>query len=242
MPGYARRPCPAVGSLIPWRSWGGLGFNGGRLEWGGGGSPARGGSRSMHSSTIGRICAGLAVLRVPHVLSTARPRRIGSVVVLSMLGAPRSVPGTTAPPSGAAVIPGRRDPSPGRPHPPQVPPLSPKKPRHRPGGRPHPPSGAAVKAPGRPSPPRLFASTPAGHGRPAEPAPWTPKAQKTAIAGGRTRAWRSDGSGSPCRRSRAASRGATAAPRSRRRPCAGRASSGPRARLGRRGPGSSPST
>jgi hypothetical protein len=64
-------------------------------------SRAQGGSRIMHSSTIGRICVGLAVLRVPYVRSTARPRRIGSVVELCMPGAPRPVPWSTAPPSAA---------------------------------------------------------------------------------------------------------------------------------------------
>ena len=154
MPGSAGRPCPAAGSLIPWRSWGGWVFNGGHLEWGGGGSPARGGSRSMHSSTIDAPVPSRAVLRVPHMRSTARPRRIGSVVVLCMLGAPRPVPGRTAPPSGAAVtIPRRaRDPSP---------------------GRPHPPSGAAVKPPGAAAPPQGTTAPPSGARRypPRAPSP-----------------------------------------------------------------------
>ena len=266
MPGSAGRPCPAVGSLIPWRSWGGWGFNGGHLEWGGGGSPARGGSRSMHSSTIDAPVPSRAVLRVPHMRSTAGPRRIGSVVVLCMLGAPRPVPGRTAPPSGAAVTtPGapatrpRDDPphlrcrrltprAATRPRDdhthPQVPPLNPRAPRHRPRGPLHPPQVPAVIRPELH--PRTDDRVHARRARmPGGTGPMDverSETQKTAIAGGRTRAWRSDGSGSPCRRSRGASRGATAAPRSRRRPCAGRASSGPRARLGRRGPGSSPST
>ncbi len=53
-------------------------LNGGHPEWVGGGSPARGGSRIMHSSTIDALVPSRAVLRVPYMRSTARPRRIGS--------------------------------------------------------------------------------------------------------------------------------------------------------------------
>ena len=132
------------------RSWGGLGgLNGGHPEWVGGGSPARGGSRIMHSSTIDALVPSRAVLRVPYMRSTARPRRIGSVVELCMPAAARPVPGTTAPTL-------RR------------PPLNPRAPRHRPGRRPphlrRPPLSARrpLRRPGG------FATTPAGHGRPAE--------------------------------------------------------------------------
>ncbi len=60
---------------------------------------------NLHSTAIGALRGSRAVSRVPHMRSTARPRRIGPIVELCMPGAPRPVPGTTAPPSGAAVKP-----------------------------------------------------------------------------------------------------------------------------------------
>jgi hypothetical protein len=103
---------------------------------------------NLHSSAIERICAGLAVLRVPYMRSTARPRGIGSVVELCMPSAPRPVPGTTAPPQVPAVIPEWRDPAPGETDaPPQVP---------------------AVKNPIRPKTTEESGTTPVRHGRPAE--------------------------------------------------------------------------
>ena len=52
---------------------------------------------NLHNSTIERICAGLAVLRVPYMRSAAGPRGIGPIVELCTPGAPRPLPGTTAP-------------------------------------------------------------------------------------------------------------------------------------------------
>ncbi len=116
--GRAGRPVPpgvrAGRSLVPRWSWGGLGFKR-RASGGGVAFPpgAAAASRSMHSSTIERDRAGLAVSRVSGVRSSARPRRIGSVVELCMSVAPRPVPGTTAPTSRCPPL-SARSPGPAR--------------------------------------------------------------------------------------------------------------------------------
>ncbi len=99
----AGRPCPAAVSVVlsvrPCCRR--IGSDGWHLRVGGGGSQARGGSRSMHNASIDALSSSRAVLRVPYVRSTAGPRGSGSVVVLCMPGAPRPVPWSTAPPSAA---------------------------------------------------------------------------------------------------------------------------------------------
>ena len=109
----SRRKRPRGPLQSPRRSWGGWASTAG--TWSGCGVPAgsRRGSRSMHSSTIERDRAGLAVLRVSGVRSSARPRRIGSVVELCMPGALRPVPGTTAPTSRCPPL-SARSPGPAR--------------------------------------------------------------------------------------------------------------------------------
>jgi hypothetical protein len=129
----ARHACrgPADGPRAPLSAVVGRpGFNGGHLERGAAGSPridpTSGPAKHDNRARSRRPC--LAVLRVRCVRSTARPRRIGSVVELCMPGAPRPVPG--------------------RPHPLRCPPLSARTPRHRPGGHQHPTSAARRYPPG----------------------------------------------------------------------------------------------
>jgi hypothetical protein len=88
------------------RSWGGPGSNGGRA-WRGVRQGRRGPTLrpNLQNTTIERDHADRAVSCVPYMRSTARSRRIGSIVELCMLGAPRPVPGTTTPPQVPAVEP-----------------------------------------------------------------------------------------------------------------------------------------
>ena len=106
----------------------------------------RGSTRAtnLHNTAIERDRAGLAVLRVPHMRSTARPHRIGSVVELCMPAAPRPVPGTTAPTLRRPPLSrGRRRTAPEETStPPQMPAVIPRMPLQRPGVPPHPPPGA----------------------------------------------------------------------------------------------------
>ena len=67
--------------------------------------------------------------------------------------------------------PARRDPFPGRPHPPSGARRYPRTPRPRPGGTDAPPQAPAVKNPIRPKTTEESGTTPAGHGRPAERPP-----------------------------------------------------------------------
>ena len=107
-----RRPCRAADGSSVVVGW--IGFLTAGI-WRGCGVPAgsRRASRSMHSSTIERDRAGLAVLRVSGVRSSARPRRIGSFVELCMSVALRPVPGTTAPTSRCPPL-SARSPGPAR--------------------------------------------------------------------------------------------------------------------------------
>ena len=112
----ARRPCRAVADsavvvgrlgFLTAGTWSGVGA--GRRRGGsrsmsrsretarGTCAGSRGGVGSMHDTAIGRDRGGRAVSRVPHMRSTARPRRIGSVVELCMPEKPRNGRGTTAP-------------------------------------------------------------------------------------------------------------------------------------------------
>jgi hypothetical protein len=107
-------------------------------------SADRPGRANLHHTAIERDRAGLAVLRVPHMRSTARPHRIGSVVELCMPAAPRPVPGTTAPTLRRPPLSrGRRRTAPEETStPPQMPAVIPRMPLQRPGVPPHPPPGA----------------------------------------------------------------------------------------------------
>ena len=118
-------------------------LNGGHLESGGGGSPARGGSRGMHSSTIDASVPSLAVLRVPYVRSTARPApdRLRCRAMHARRAATRLWDDRTR--SGARRYPRRT-------------------PRHRPGGPLHPPQMPAVISAGRQSPDRGSRPPPPG--------------------------------------------------------------------------------
>ena len=135
----ARQACPGSengpgGITSPTLRWCGVPVGSGR------------GFRSMQNTAIGAVRAGRAVLRMPYMLSTARPRRIGSVVALCMPRAPRAAPGGNQHPTSDA------------------PPLNPGSPLHRPRGNQHPTSGA------RRYPPPVHARThqrdhPTGRGR-----------------------------------------------------------------------------
>ena len=182
----------------------------------------------MHSRQMTRLSASLAVLRVPHMRSPPRPRRIGSIVVLRMPAAPRTGPGTTAPPSGARRYnPGRRE----RSRRTQLPAVAAGKPpavKPAPADRVHPgrawtPGGTAV--PARPR-------SASGLARPAgrESSRWTPPKEarkpvrrlRSAPPAARSARTRS-ASGRTARRARSPSRSTA------RAPSPGPPSSGPRA-------------
>ena len=179
-----------------------IGSDGGHLEWGGGGPPARGGSRIMRDAPIEAIAVGRGVSGMWGMRETPRPRRRAPMARHACRGSANGPGGPVHPPQVPAVI--RRasvGPFPGRPRRPRCRRSIPRAPRFR-GGRgaigfvtagtwqvgaafmPCRSSRAStaprgthrtplrcppLSAPGS-KPGRGFASTPARHGCPAEPA------------------------------------------------------------------------
>ena len=122
---------------------------------------------NLHNSTIERICAGLAVLCVPYMRSTARPRGIGPIVELCMLrrAATPSRDDRTHP-QVPAVIPERRDPAPGEPTPHlRRPPLKTQSAPRPPRNQGPPPPGTDARRNGLPAWPARHPASP----RPGQP-------------------------------------------------------------------------